>query len=72
LCEDPRGRFDPRDATPEFSHVGDVGLAKAPDPIILDWAAAHGSVLQLAWPAAKRRWSIALGREPQVLTLGRP
>jgi predicted nuclease of predicted toxin-antitoxin system len=34
-----------RDATLEFIHVRDVGLATAPDPIILEWAAAHGLVL---------------------------
>ncbi len=34
-----------RDATLEFIHVRDVGLAAAPDPVILEWAAAHGQVL---------------------------
>jgi predicted nuclease of predicted toxin-antitoxin system len=34
-----------RDATPEFIHVHDVGLASAPDPMILEWAAEHGLVL---------------------------
>jgi len=34
-----------RDATLEFIHVRDVGLAAAPDPTILEWAAAHGLVL---------------------------
>lgn len=34
-----------RDATLEFIHVRDVGLAAAPDPMILEWAAAHGLVL---------------------------
>jgi predicted nuclease of predicted toxin-antitoxin system len=34
-----------RDVKLEFIHVRDVGLAAAPDPIILEWAAAHGLVL---------------------------
>jgi predicted nuclease of predicted toxin-antitoxin system len=34
-----------RDATLEFTHVRDVGLAAATDPLILEWAAAHGLVL---------------------------
>lgn len=34
-----------RDATLDFTHVRDVGLAEAPDPTILEWAAAHGLVL---------------------------
>lgn len=34
-----------RDATLEFTHVRDVGLAAAPDPTILEWAARHGLVL---------------------------
>jgi Domain of unknown function (DUF5615) len=34
-----------RDATLEFIHVRDVGLAAAPDPMILEWAAAHELVL---------------------------
>jgi predicted nuclease of predicted toxin-antitoxin system len=34
-----------RDATLEFIHVRDVGLAAAPDPTILEWAAAHALVL---------------------------
>lgn len=34
-----------RDATIAFTHVRDVGLAAAADPIILEWAAVHGLVL---------------------------
>ena len=34
-----------RDATLEFTLVRDVGLAAAPDPTILEWAATHGLVL---------------------------
>jgi len=34
-----------RDPAIEFIHVRDVGLAAAPDPVILEWAAAHGLVL---------------------------
>ncbi len=34
-----------RDARLEFIHARDVGLAAAPDPMILEWAAAHGLVL---------------------------
>jgi hypothetical protein len=34
-----------RDASLEFTHVRDVGLAEAPDPTILEWAATHGLVL---------------------------
>jgi predicted nuclease of predicted toxin-antitoxin system len=34
-----------RDTTLAFTHVRDVGLAAAPDPTILEWAAAHGLVL---------------------------
>jgi Domain of unknown function (DUF5615) len=34
-----------RDATLEFTHVRAVGLAAAPDPMILEWAALHGLVL---------------------------
>ena len=34
-----------RDASLIFTHVRDVGLAAAPDPTILEWAAAHGLVL---------------------------
>lgn len=34
-----------RDATLEFTHVRDVGLAAADDPTILEWAAVHGLVL---------------------------
>ncbi len=34
-----------RDARLEFIHVRDVGLATASDPMILEWAAAHGLVL---------------------------
>jgi predicted nuclease of predicted toxin-antitoxin system len=34
-----------RDAALEFAHVRDVGLAAAPDPIILEWAGTHDLVL---------------------------
>jgi uncharacterized protein (DUF433 family) len=34
-----------RDSTVEFTHVRDIGLAAAPDPAVLEWAAAHGLVL---------------------------
>jgi Domain of unknown function (DUF5615) len=34
-----------RNATIEFTLVRDVALAEAPDPIVLEWAAAHGLVL---------------------------
>lgn len=34
-----------RDATLDFTHVRDVGLATAPDPGLLEWAAARGLVL---------------------------
>ena len=34
-----------RDATLDFTHVRDVGLAAAPDPAMLEWAAARGLVL---------------------------
>ena len=34
-----------REATLEFTHVRDVGVAAAPDPRILEWAAVHGLVL---------------------------
>jgi predicted nuclease of predicted toxin-antitoxin system len=34
-----------RDAALEFIHVRDVGLAAAPDPTVLEWAAARGLVL---------------------------
>jgi hypothetical protein len=34
-----------RDATLEFVHVRDVGLAEAGDPTVLEWAATHGLVL---------------------------
>lgn len=34
-----------RDATLEFTHVRDVGLAASSDPTILEWAAAHALVL---------------------------
>jgi len=34
-----------RDSTLEFTHVRDVGLAAAPDPVVLEWAAANGLVL---------------------------
>ena len=33
------------DATLEVTHVRDVGLAAAPDPTILEWAATRGLVL---------------------------
>jgi predicted nuclease of predicted toxin-antitoxin system len=33
------------DATLEFTRVRDVGLAEAADPVVLEWAAAHGLVL---------------------------
>ena len=34
-----------RDASLIFTHVRDVGLAAAPDPIVLEWAATYGLVL---------------------------
>ena len=34
-----------RDSTIEFTHVRDVALAAAPDPVVLEWAATHGLVL---------------------------
>jgi hypothetical protein len=34
-----------RDARLVFTHVRDVGLASAPDPLVLEWAAAHSLVL---------------------------
>jgi hypothetical protein len=34
-----------RDPTLEFTHVRNVGLAAAPDPVILEWAASQGLVL---------------------------
>ena len=34
-----------RDPTLEFTHVRDVGLAAAPDQMILEWAAEHRLVL---------------------------
>ena len=34
-----------RDATLQFIHVRDVGLAAAPDETVLKWAAEHASVL---------------------------
>ena len=34
-----------RDATLAFTHVRDVGLEAAPDPAVLEWAAAHDLVL---------------------------
>lgn len=34
-----------RDATLEFTHVRDVGLTTAPDPVMLEWAATKGLVL---------------------------
>jgi hypothetical protein len=33
------------DPTLEFVHVRDAGLAEARDPVVLQWAAAHGLVL---------------------------
>ncbi|NLY01293.1 MAG: DUF5615 family PIN-like protein [Rhodopirellula sp.] len=34
-----------RDATLEFFHVRDFDLATAPDPTLLEWAAARGLIL---------------------------
>lgn len=34
-----------RDAALDFTHVRDVGLAAAPDPTVLEWAATIGLVL---------------------------
>jgi predicted nuclease of predicted toxin-antitoxin system len=34
-----------RDANLEFTHVRDVGLAEAPDPAVLEWAASQGFVV---------------------------
>jgi hypothetical protein len=34
-----------RDAALSFTHLRDVGLGAAPDPVVLEWAAAHGLVL---------------------------
>lgn len=34
-----------RDAALQFTHVRSVGLAAAPDPAILEWAATQGLVL---------------------------
>lgn len=34
-----------RGVTAELIHVRDVGLAAAPDPTILEWAAGHGLIL---------------------------
>jgi predicted nuclease of predicted toxin-antitoxin system len=34
-----------RDAALDLTHVRDVGLAAAPDPTILEWAATQGLVL---------------------------
>jgi hypothetical protein len=34
-----------RNAKVDFTHVRDVGLAAAPDPMILEWAATQGMVL---------------------------
>jgi predicted nuclease of predicted toxin-antitoxin system len=34
-----------RDATLEITHVRHVGLAAAPDQVVLEWAAARGLVL---------------------------
>jgi hypothetical protein len=31
-----------RDPTLDFTHVRDVGLAAAPDPVVLEWAAGRG------------------------------
>ena len=33
-----------REPTLEFTHVRDVGLAAAPNPMILEWAAAQGLI----------------------------
>jgi Domain of unknown function (DUF5615) len=33
------------EATLEFTHVRDIGLAAAPDSTLLEWAAEHGLVL---------------------------
>ena len=35
-----------RHATLEFTHVRDIGLAAAPDPQLLEWAATHGLILR--------------------------
>jgi predicted nuclease of predicted toxin-antitoxin system len=34
-----------RNAALEFTYARDVGLAEAPDPGVLEWAAGHGMVL---------------------------
>jgi hypothetical protein len=34
-----------RDETLDFTHLRDVDLAAASDPIVLEWAATHGLVL---------------------------
>jgi hypothetical protein len=34
-----------RDVMLEFTHVRDVGLSDAPDPMVLEWAAVRGFVL---------------------------
>jgi Domain of unknown function (DUF5615) len=48
-----------RDATLEFTHVADAGLAAAPDPTILEWAGMRGLVLltlinALSMPSTRR------------------
>jgi predicted nuclease of predicted toxin-antitoxin system len=35
-----------RNAALEFTHVRDLGLAEAPDPVILEWAAVHDLILR--------------------------
>ena len=49
----------------DFIHVGDVGLAQTPDPIILEWAAANGRIVvthdkSTMRPFAERRVSNGL------------
>ena len=34
-----------RNASLEFTYARDVGLAEAPDPVVLEWAALHDLVL---------------------------
>jgi predicted nuclease of predicted toxin-antitoxin system len=34
-----------RNAALEFTYARDVGLADAPDPLVLEWAAVHGLVM---------------------------
>ena len=46
-----------RDATLEFIHVRDVGLAAAPDPTMLEWAAVQGLVLVTHDPILSNRAS---------------